>query len=437
MKCKNCKAHIDNGAGFCPNCGLLVNKKKSVKKRVLITVLSIFALLIVSAAVLLIRFFLMPQVRVATAFANTLSTAGESGINQKYGGYDLAYSMMKGNFDVELISDDEDRYVNGSIRRNKDENKFYTYVSYENKKKDTSKKELSLYADADTSIIGCEGIGRKPYNMEIDYNSAFFVGKKAKSYKQLMQALTGTAEEEENSFSNLYKETIDLVLNLESERCGKKYFNIGGKEIKCKVYRIAFNANDIATYVQDCYNISADTGKEADKLIEKLTGHDMEELFEIINDKTKSMEDLDVYFAVNSKNQLVSLYCKDVSDKKINFEINFYGSDYLCANMEIKYSDKTGREISIVKEDISSDNRLEIRYSCTYIKKAGSPEINSVLSYAFESGRFYCNYGRKDNIKGFEAAITGYNKGEYIELKSDNNYVYIGAKVRDIIKPDR
>lgn len=481
MVCKNCGLEIEGGAGFCPNCGMQAEteagvsvqvgeigqigeisdadavgkteRRKWSKKRKAVTGIIAATILAVAIVVfILVRFLFLPQVQVVEAFINTMSTASESGINEKYGGYDMAFSMLKGNYDVEFTYNlEDDKYLTECIRRSKTENKFQTYMEFENSEDGKSLIErVSLYADKETSIIGYSDKGESEFAVQIDYadnmeeklNNSLLsmtgMDKEtmhtiAKVYVDLMEALTGTAGKT-NTFDGIYIRTKDFFLKLEAEKYGKDTFHVNGKDVKCQVYHIIFDAQDVANYVQDCYNISFSTGEKVDEILKELTGYTMEELFDAIDEKTASMEDLDVYFAVNRKKQLVKIYCENVSKDNINMEINFYGGDYLCDEIEFRYSDDNGKELIITKDDISEGDRLEIVYTCSYKKDRTSSAQEMSLSYAFENDIFYLSCEGKGEKKELSAKITDCKKGKYIEF--EDGMAYIGTEIKEINKPE-
>lgn len=457
MECKNCGLEIDSGADFCPNCGIQTDKtkKKWSRKKKAVTGIIIAAVFVVAIVIVIfVRFLFLPQVQVVEAFINTMSTAAESGINKKYGGYDMAFSMLKGNYDVEFTYNLENgQYLTECVRRSKTENKFLAYMELENSEEGKGLPgQVSLYADKETSIIGYSDKKESEFAVQIDYadnmeerlNNSWLsmtgVDKEtmhtiAKVYADLMEALTGTAGKT-NTFDGLYIRTKEFFLNLEAEKYDKADFVVNGKDVKCQIYHIIFDAKDVAEYVQDCYNISFSTGEKVDEVLKELTGYTMEELFDAIEEKTDSMEDLDVYFAVNKKKQLVSIYCENVSKDNINMEINFYGGDYLCDEIEFKYSDDNGKEILITKDDISTKDRLEIVYTCSYKEDRASSAQEMTLSYAFEGDHFYLSCEGKGEKKELSAKITDCKKGRYIELTLEKGMAYIGTEIKEIDKPE-
>lgn len=457
MECKNCGLEIDSGAEFCPNCGVQADKtkKKWSRKKKTVTGIIIAGILVVAIAIVVcVRFLFMPQVQVVEAFVNTMSTAAESGINKKYGGYDMAYSMLKGNYDVEFTYNlENDKYLTECVRRSKAENKFLAYMELGNIEEGIDLPgQVSLYADKETSIIGYSDKGEGNFAVQIDYadnmeeklNNSLLsmagIDKEtmhtiSKVYVDLMEALTGTAGKT-NTFDGVYIRTKDFFLDLEAEKYDKAEFVVNGKDVKCQIYHIIFDAKDVAEYVQDCYDISFSTGEKVDELLKKLTGYTKDELFDAIEEKAASMEDLDVYFAVNKKKQLVSIYCENVSKDNINMEINFYGGDYLCDEIEFKYSDDNGKEILITKDDISEKDRLEIVYTCSYKEDRASSAEEMTLSYAFEGDNFYFSSEGKGEKKELSAKVTDCKKGRYIELTAENGMAYIGTEIKEIDKPE-
>ncbi|MGN0394401.1 MAG: zinc ribbon domain-containing protein [Coprococcus sp.] len=493
MICNNCGAQIDDGAGYCPNCGMYIvpnempinmvpemaasyempymstekkdiKKKWTKKKKIITGIIIAVALAVVVLAAVVLRFLLLPQTQVVTAFANTMYTATESGINKKYGGYDMAFSMALGNYDVELVQNTDDNVkLTQGVRRNKSENDFLTFCEYEDKNEEVQEK-LSVYADKNTSVIGYSGsmLGelvqgdsyseQKEFSIQIDYaddmetklGNSFIsqigldketIHTISKIYVDLMEAATGTAQAD-NVVDGLYTRTKDYFLNLESEKCDKQTFTINGKETKCRVYKIVFDAKDTAEYIEDCYNMSCKTGEKVDEFLEKITGYTLQELFDEINEKADSLENLDVYFAVNNKQQLVSIYCKNVSENNINMELNFYGGEYLCDNVEFKYSDDTGKELVITKDDISKGDRLEVEYTCNYREDKTSEKENVKLSYAFENDQIYVACEDESGREESTAKITDYKKGKYIELEMEDASMYIGSQVKEISMPE-
>ncbi len=480
MICKNCGLEVEDGAGYCPNCGMQAEtesdvsvqdteaeqiaaaetagkteRKKWSKKRKVVTGVIIASILAVAIVVIiLVRFLFTPQIQVVEAFINTMSTASESGINKKYGGYDMAFSMLKGNYDVEFTYNLEDGgYLTECIRRNKAENKFQAYMEHANVENGKSLIDMAaLYVDKETSIIGYSDKGEREFAVQVDYvdnmeeklNNSLLsltgIDKEtmhtiAKVYVDFMEALIGTGGKT-NTFDGIYIRTKEFFLNLEAEKYNKDTFTVNGKDVKCQIYHIIFDAKDVADYVQDCYNISVSTGEKVDEILEELTGYTMEELFIAIDEKTASMEDLDVYFAVNRKKQLVSIYCENVSKDNINMEINFYGGDYLCDEVEFKYSDDNGKELIISKDDVSEGDRLEIVYNCSYKKDRTSSAQEMTLSYAFENDNFYLSYEGKEKKKVLSAKITDCKKGKYIAFELEEGMAYIGTEVKEINKPE-
>lgn len=462
MICNNCGIDIDDGAGYCPNCGMIIGdnipsdennhkRKWSRKRKIVIGVIIAAVLMLAAVIVTIFHFFLLPQTQVVTAFANTMSTAAKSGINRKYGGYDMVSSMCLGNYDVEYTyHTDENEEITQGIRRNKKENKFITFLEQKGGDKDLN---VSLYADKDTSVIGYRNSNEKEYAIQIDYaddmeakiDNSFlqliFVQNKdtlheiSKVYVDFMQMLTGTSKPN-NMFDGLYNRTKEFFLDLEAEKCDKKTFLVNGEEKKCKVYHIIFNARDIAEYIQDCYNISVKTGENVEKFIEEATGYTLQELFDAINEKSDEIEDLDVYFAVNNKQQLVSIYCENVSKDNINMALNFYGGKYLCDEVAFQYSDDNGKEINITKDDTSEGDVLSVEYLYSYKEDRASATEETKVSYEIENDRLHIVYDGKGKTKETEAKITDYEKGKYMKFEMEDGVAYIGSQVGEIGMPE-
>ena len=428
------------------------NKKARKKKGFIIGIICgiILALGIAAAAILYIIF--LPQVQVVDALTNTLSTAGESAIDQKYGGYAMTMEMLSGTYDIEVSYGD----ASSGIRRDKSENKFQVFadltvdeifgISLESIINSSFSLKGQFYVDSDTSVllVGDKSI-RLDYadhmteKVENSFLGTLDIGgntvvSAAEVYVELMEALSGTARSG-NTFNELYERTLDIFLGLESEKLDKETFTINGKDVICQVYQITFNAEDLAVYVEDCYNISFTTGEKIDSLVELITGYSVDGLFDLAEEKAGEMQDLDVYFAVNSKQQLVSIYCKNVTDKDIDISLDFLGGDYLCDEVEFKWSDADGNGMTIVKDDISNGNRLSVEYEYTYYDRDGVID-EATLQYTFEDDQIILEQTSGDNEHTYTLDILSYEKGQYIEVAKGDYTVYLGCKTKDIENPE-
>lgn len=472
------------------------NKRKH-KKGFIIGIVCAIILVVCAAAIIMIHFVFMPQVRVVDALVNTLATAGESDIDQKYGGYAMVNEMLSGTYDLEISYDGAET----GIRRNEAEKKFQIFadltidgipfisgVSGEDEtgageadeKTDgagTTDEEADdsgatdeeadsagttadeengadtgisingqFYVDAETSILE---IGNKDIRLDyadhltqrvensilgsIDLGGDAIVSV-AEVYVELMQALSGTAAPD-NTFDGLYERTLDFFLNLESERQEKKTFEINGKKVKCQVYLITFNAEDLAVYVEDCYNIAFTTGEKVNQLIRIITGYTVEELFDLAKEKAADMKEVDIYFAVDNEDRLVSIYSSNISEKGINFSLDFLGGDYLCDEVEFKWSDAEGRGMNVVRDDISTGEKMAVKYEYSYYDSRGM--INeTTIKYTFEDDRIILEQETGGESEKYEMDIVSYEKGKYIEVAGEDYTVYIGSRTKDIEMPE-
>lgn len=416
---------------------------KAKKKRILIGAgCGVFVILIIVAAIIL-HFVFLPQVQVVDAMVNTLSTTKQSEIDKKYGGYDIFFGVAGGNYDCMVSYED----MNFGIQRNKETHQFLGYSNLA--VMDRQEFLLQFYVDSETSVLA--------YNdssIQVDYTND--MEEKVTSsilsvlgfdqedlqtgtrvYIDLMEALAGTAERDTNIFDQLFERTKDLFLNLESERCDKKTFTINGKDEKCQVYRITFNAKDLAEYIQDCYDISFSTGERMNQLVQSITGYDLDELFALANEEAEKMQDLDLYFAVNDDDQLVSIYGSNITEDNIDIELNFLGGSYLCDEVEFHLKDDTGREITFYRDDISDGNQLAVEYTFTITGSDGITTEHE-FTYTFEDNKVSVatDLFGTEGVQIYTADITSYEKGKYIEITGNNGTsFYIGTAVRDIECP--
>lgn len=429
-----------------------MEKNMKHKKGFIIGIICGIILVLGIAAAIIIHFIFLPQIQVVDALRNTLATAGESAIDKKYGGYAMAQEMLSGTYDVEVSYGD----AATGVRRNKSQRKFQVFadltvdeifgVSLESIIDSSFSLKGQFYVDAETSILQ---LGDK--NIKLDYADHMtervensFLGtinlggnaivSASEVYVELMEALSGTASAS-NTFDRLYERTLDIFLDLESEKLDKETFKVNGKDVKCQVYQITFNAEDLAVYVEDCYNISFTTGEKVNELVKLATGYTVDELFDLAEEKAGEMQELDVYFAVNSKDQLVSIYCKNVTDKNINISLDFLGGDYLCDEVEFKWSDEEGNGMTIVKDDISNGNKLAVKYDYTYYDSNGIIE-ETTIKYIFEDDQIILEQTTGEDVDTYTMDILSYEKGKYIEVAKGDYVIYIGCETKEIEVPE-
>lgn len=414
---------------------------KKKKKGIIITVI-VFAALLGTAAVIL-HFLFLPQVQVVDAMVNTLSTARESGIDRQYGGYDMLSGIIDGNYDFEVNYGDSRL----GVRRNKGQQRFLMFADMEIS--DTLSLDAQFYVDAETSVLAA-----KDRSIRIDYADHMAETMPdflkllsdiapedwktgAGIYVDLMEALSGTAEKDSNVFERLYERTKDVFLGLESERLDKELFTVNGKKVRCQVYQIVFNAKDLAEYIQDCYEISFSTGERINGIVEAVSGYTLDELFEMADNEAEQMQDLYLYFAVNHKGQLVSIYGEDLTEDQLDIELNFLGGDYLCDEVEFHMQDAAGNEITVRKDDISVDGSPAMEY--TYTNRTAEGEVQEKsLTYTFEDDTVSVRIDDGEKPVLYSMDITGYEKGRYIELQNETGVVYyFGTEVKDIENPER
>lgn len=414
---------------------------KKKKKGIIITVI-VFAALLGTAAVIL-HFLFLPQVQVVDAMVNTLSTARESGIDRQYGGYDMLSGIIDGNYDFEVNYGDSRL----GVRRNKEQQRFLMFADMEIS--DTLSLDAQFYVDAETSVLAA-----KDRSIRIDYADHMAETMPdflkllsdiapedwktgAGIYVDLMEALSGTAEKDSNVFERLYERTKDVFLGLESERLDKELFTVNGKKVRCQVYQIVFNAKDLAEYIQDCYEISFSTGERINGIVEAVSGYTLDELFEMADNEAEQMQDLYLYFAVNHKGQLVSIYGEDLTEDQLDIELNFLGGDYLCDEVEFHMQDAAGNEITVRKDDISVDGSPAMEYTYTNRTAEGEMQEKS-LTYTFEDDTVSVRIDDGEKPVLYSMDITGYEKGRYIELQNETGVVYyFGTEVKDIENPER
>lgn len=420
-------------------------KTSNKKKRIIIGVIVGIIVLFGAVAAVILHFIFLPQVQVVDAFVNTMSTAKESEIDKKYGGYDMIGGVFHGNYDFEV----EDENLQVGVRRSKDDHQFLLFADVDLVDADKVGIDVQFYVDDETSVLYAFD-----KSIQIDYaddiedkisNSVFsLIGLNLENlqtgagiYVDLMEALAGTAEKDSNVFDRLFERTKDVFLGLESEKLDKETFVVNGKNVRCQVYQITFNAKDMAEYIEDCYEISFSTGEKINDIVESVTGYTLDELFDIANDEAEQMRDLHLYFAVNSKQQLVSIYCENVTDKQIDMELNFLGGDYLCDEVEFHMQDAAGNEVFVRKDDISKGDSLAMEY--TYKKRTADGDVQErTFTYFFENDeiRVETDLFGEEGVQVYSLKITGYEKGKYIELQNDAGMIYyIGTEVKDIQNP--
>jgi hypothetical protein len=304
-----------------------------------------------------------------------------------------------------------------------------------------------LYVDGETSIIGYNS-----KNIQIDYTDDMaekagdsvitkLIGLKsstvtqfAEKYVDTMEALSGTAEKT-NSVDQLYERTKSLVLDLESEKMDKESFTVNGKKEKCQVYRITFNAEDMVDYVEDCYELSGAADGSIDFIIENILNCDVDDLYSDAREKAESIEDIDVYFAVNNKKQLVSMYSDNINNTGINVRIDFLGGDYLCDEVLFTFTKDTGESFTLRKDDISEGDYLGEMYEYEYID-GENKSYNGSITYSFEDDEITLEIDRDGSMNTYSVDIVDYKKGKYIELSAKGYDIYIGSEVRKIEKPE-
>jgi len=236
---------------------------------------------------------------------------------------------------------------------------------------------------------------------------------------ETLESLDKRLEELYNGDSKTVSDEFNIELNKELNECIKEHseelefekvdasvFEVDGKEVKCKGYRVDVDNEFILDFYDDITDIYI--GKMEDELseIDDVTGRDLEDSFEELRDVIKEIPDMNITFYIY-KNQLAAVL-SDIDDSEYNdIDIFFEGGDYRAQNIVIKSDDE---EVFALKGSNKADKEIYIIDIC-------EEEIFR-LDYNIENNTIKLE-GNFDEDK-FVADINVDSSSKYVEFKINN-----------------
>ena len=154
--------------------------------------------------------------------------------------------------------------------------------------------------------------------------------------------------------------------------------------------------------------------------------------------------DITLYFAVNSKNELVKLYADHVSDRDMSMSLTFYGDKYTAQSYEFTVTDNSDNHLVIKKRDVSSDGEtgvvFDVDISAADLMDSMKPvSISASLELRLSGSDAILGIQVGDAVFRKNAEITGYDKGNSIDLAwsgDSDGSMHIGCDSGAIEKPE-
>lgn len=401
--------------------------KHKYKKRIIVSA----AVVIATLAALTVVFLLVikkPQIKLVMAMRNTLASSENSAFNETYGLQSML-SLMTDSMRLSYESDKTDL----SILRSADEHECLVELY----SKDMGYK---LYVNDKTSIAYIGDMAVKiPYtdNLATNMSNSFVValsgmdseeiGEFARSYENLMRAAADNYTDDSGQYRDIMEETVSYLMNIESSREGKKNIEIGGQTERCRLYLVKLDMSEFNSYLDKCLGIYSDAIDNADDIV-----HDINQLAGDI----MSEGELDIYFAINRRDELVSMYAEDASESGVDFSLTFDGEDYVAQSWSFSIGDDSGRQITIEGSDISEGSVAGFTANLSYIPEAGAAAVSRGLELRIDGNAVDFDIIRDGDKTSCEAELEDFEKGRYMDIRWADGSIHIGCDLQEITRPE-
>jgi len=434
------------------------NNNKLLKRIIGITATVI---ILVAAVVAIIFFHLMrkPQIKLVEAMVNTINSSRESEMNQQYGTFDMGMNMINGSQSFSF-EDNSDHSVDISLKRSASNHNFLAEAGVDD-------KTFKLYANKRTSLIYIDDMAiRIQYadnlitNMSnsqvvsllgIDSDTVYSFGT---AYENCMRMAANNYADinGDDIQTDIIQKTLKYFFNMEGTSEGKQTVVTGDSTQDCKVYSVIFNVDDFYSYLDDCFGTHDIDFQEVYDMLDKYIPEidTIDNTAELVHDIKQFVDemldgrDITLYFAVNSKNELVKLYADHVSDRDMSMSLTFYGDKYTAQSYEFTVTDNSDNHLVIKKRDVSSDGEtgvvFDVDISAADLMDSVKPvSISASVELRLSGSDAVLGIQVGDAVFRKNADITGYKKGESIDLAwsgDSDGSMHIGCDPGAIDKPE-
>ena len=421
---------------------IMIHMHKKNNSKLLKRIIGITATVIIlmAAVVAIIFFHLMrkPQIKLVEAMVNTINSSRESEMNQQYGTFDMGMNMINGSQSFSF-EDNSDHSVDISLKRSASDQNFLAEAGVDD-------KTFKLYANKRTSLIYIDDMAiRIQYadnlitNMSnsqvvsllgIDSDTVYSFGT---AYENCMRMAANNYADinGDDIQTDIIQKTLKYFFNMEGTSEGKQTVVTGDSTQDCKVYSVIFNVDDFYSYLDECFGTH---------------DIDLQEVYDIKQfvDEMLDGRDITLYFAVNSKNELVKLYADHVSDRNMSMSLTFYGDKYTAQSYEFIVTDNSDNHLVIKKRDVSSDGEtgvvFDVDISAADLMDSMKPvSISASLELRLSGSDAILGIQVGDAVFRKNAEITGYDKGNSIDLAwsgDSDGSMHIGCDSGAIEKPE-
>ena len=358
---------------------IMIHMHKKNNNKLLKRIIGITATVIIlmAAVVAIIFFHLMrkPQIKLVEAMVNTINSSRESEMNQQYGTFDMGMNMINGSQSFSF-EDNSDHSVDISLKRSASDHNFLAEAGVDD-------KTFKLYANKRTSLIYIDDMAiRIQYadnlitNMSnsqvvsllgIDSDTVYSFGT---AYENCMRMAANNYADinGDDIQTDIIQKTLKYFFNMEGTSEGKQTVVTGDSTQDCKVYSVIFNVDDFYSYLDDCFGTHDIDLQEVYDMFGKYIPEidTIDNTAELVHDIKQFVDemldgrDITLYFAVNSKNELVKLYADHVSDRDMSMSLTFYGDKYTAQSYEFTVTDNSDNHLVIKKRDVSSDGETGV-----------------------------------------------------------------------------
>lgn len=428
------------------------NKKKY--KRIIVIVSACIAALLIAVSIILFHLMGKPQIRLAHAMTNTINSAQNSAMNQRFGTYEMWKNMISGKQNMSW-EDSDNGNVQIVLRRDAEQHRFLleTGISDQNFKLYVNKKTSLIYiGDKAIRIQYADNLITNMSNssvvslLGIDNETVYSFGQ---AYENCMRLAANNYTDDNGKPVNtdVIQKTVKYFMGMESAKEGRQSVSIDGQTQECDVYSILFDADDFNNYLDDCFGTHDMDLQPAYEFISKYMPQidTIDNTADLVHDIKQFVDyiltggDIRIYFAVNDSDELVKLYADEISDSNLSVSLSFYGSDYVAQNYEFRADDKSGRSLVFDKSDIDKNAETGITYS-VYVNPGNDlPEMSAGMTVTFGEDTAHIDISAGDTDISRDAQISDCKNGSFMELTWDGEStggLHIGCDPDSIDKPE-
>lgn len=424
------------------------NSIGNTKKRIIGIAVTIIVLVTAVVAIIFFRLMNKPQVKLANAMLNTVYSSKKSDMNERFGTYEMGMEMLRGSSSFRLESGNDVL----SVERSAADNQFLMELGGSGRYKLYANDKTSLiYVDNKAMRINYkDGLVTAMSNspavslLGIDSGTVYTVGQ---AYENVMR-FAANSFEAETVDKNFIQTTMQYFISLDGTREGSRDVSYNGHSESCRLYSVEFDSENFCNYLDECFGtheIDTDTLYSiAEKLVPEAKDIDntrnmVHYIKQFVNDILDG-GDITLYFAINKKDELVSLYANDISEDGIDLSLIFYGEKYIAERYVLDISYEDGREISFDKDDIASGDAIGVSYSVSIRDDSSAgdseAEIEGGVAFEFDGDDVTLSIHIGDIGLDKQAAVEDFEKDKFIDIAWSDGSMHIGCDATDIEKPD-